>query len=96
MSYLKGEGEDRFTRLILIVAEGCGGCAEAVEKAKGDGRIEVLDARKDKRALDIMHALGLEAVPVVVALNEKLDKICALTKDKKEKCVQYSTIIKEE
>ena len=83
-------------KFILIVAEGCGGCAEAIEKAKGDGRIEVLDAMKDKRALDIMHALGLEAVPVVVALNEKLGKVCALTADKKEKCVDYSTISKEE
>lgn len=54
-------------KFILIVAEGCGSCQEAVEKAKGNSRIEVLDAVKDKRALEIMHALGLEAVPVVVA-----------------------------
>jgi len=83
-------------KFILIIAENCAGCGEALEKAKGDGRIEVLDAMKDKRALQIMHALGLEAVPVVVAVNEKLDKVCALTEDKKEKCVQYSSISKEE
>jgi len=83
-------------KFILIIAEGCTGCGDALEKAKGDGRIEVLDAMKDKRAIEIMHALGLEAVPVVVAVNEKLDKICALTEDKKEKCVQYSSIVKEE
>ena len=83
-------------KFILIVAEGCGGCQAAFEKAKGDGRIEVLDAMKDKRAIEIMRALGLEAVPVVVALNEKLGKVCALTEDKKEKCVDYSTISKEE
>lgn len=83
-------------KFILIIAEGCTGCSEALEKAKADERIEVLDAMKDKRALNIMHALGLEAVPVVVAVNEKLDKVCALTQDKKEKCVQYSSISKEE
>jgi len=77
-------------KFILIVAEGCGSCKEALEKAQSNGRIEVLDAAKDKRALEIMHALGLEAVPVVVALNEKLGKICALTEDKKEKCVDYT------
>ena len=83
-------------KFILIIAEGCGGCQAALEKAKGDGRIEVLDTTKDKRAIEIMRALGLEAVPVVVALNEKLGKVCALTDDKKEKCVDYSTISKEE
>jgi len=83
-------------KFILIIAEGCTGCGEALEKAQGDSRIEVLDAMKDKRALEIMHALGLEAVPVVVALNEKLNKICALTEEKKEKCVQYSSIVKDE
>jgi len=83
-------------KFILIIAEGCDGCEEALQKAEGDSRIEVLDAVKDKRAVDIMHALGLEAVPVVVAVNEKLDKVCALTQDKKEKCVQYSSISKEE
>jgi len=83
-------------KFILIVAEGCGGCEQALEKAKGDGRIEVLDAMKDPDALRIMKALDLEGVPVVVALNEKLDKICALTEDKKEKCVQYSSIVKDE
>jgi len=88
--------EEKNVKFILIVAEGCGGCAEAIEKAKGDGRIEVLDAMKDPDALRIMKALDLEGVPVVVALNEKLDKICALTEDKKEKCVQYSSIVKDE
>ena len=83
-------------KFILIVAEGCGGCQAALEKAKGDNRIEVLDVAKDKRALEILRALGLEAVPVVVALNEKLGKVCALTEDKKEKCVDYSTVSKEE
>jgi len=83
-------------KFILIIAEGCGGCAEAIEKARGDDRIKVLDAMKDPDALHIMHALGLEAVPVVVALNEKLNKICALTEEKKEKCVQYSSIVKDE
>ena len=83
-------------KFILIVAEGCGGCQAALEKAKGDGRIEVLDVAKDKRALEILRALGLEAVPVVVALNEKLNKVCALMEDKKEKCVDYSTVSKEE
>jgi len=87
---------EKETRLILIIAEGCSGCSEAVEKARGDSRIEVLDAMKDPDALRIMHALGLEAVPVVIALNEKLNKVCALTEDKKEKCVDYSSIVKEE
>jgi len=82
-------------KFILIVAEGCGGCEEALQKAKADERIKVLDAVKDKRALNIMHALGLEAVPVVVVVNEKLNKVCALTEDKKQKCVDYSTIGRE-
>jgi len=88
--------EQNKIRLILIIAEGCTGCDDALEKVKSDSRIEVLDATKDKRALNILHALGLEAVPVVVALNEKLNKVCALTEDKKEKCVDYSTIKEKE
>jgi len=82
-------------RYILIVAEGCGGCEEARKQVEGDNRIEVLDVTKSLYAADIIRQLGIYKVPLIVEVDEKTDKVCALDDASKPVCAKASTLVKD-
>jgi len=71
---------------ILIVAEGCHGCAEAKAKVKGNPNIRVADIQEDDLAADIVKSLGITAVPTVVEWDENSRKACVLDKDFNRRC----------
>lgn len=76
-------------KFIMVVDSDCEPCIEAVEKIKGNVRFELLDIRKDEGARALLEKLEVTNVPVVLIVNEQLNKICAMTEDKKPKCVDY-------
>lgn len=77
---------------ILIVAEGCEGCAEAEAKFKNDPRIRVVDMMKDGLAADIVRSLDIIKLPTVVEHDTETNKACVLDDNFKRHC---ATVLRE-
>ncbi|MEM4853400.1 MAG: hypothetical protein QXQ60_07520 [Thermofilum sp.] len=76
--------------LVLIVAEGCPACKEAVKSLPKDAKVKVLDVTKDLEAARIVRALEIYKVPLLVAVERREDgkaKYCVLDGEK-VKCVE--------
>lgn len=79
--------------LVLIVAEGCPYCKEAVERLPRDARVRVLDVTKDLEAAKIVRALEIYRVPLLVAVERREGgraRYCAIDEGERVKCVEDS------
>ena len=78
------------TETIVIVAEGCPGCKELVNRVQKENmNIRVLDVTKNLEAARIVRDLKITSVPTVVTVErtERGTKLCTLDKDEGVRCV---------
>lgn len=71
---------------ILIVAEGCPGCAEAEAKFKDRPEVKIRDVMKDDLAADIVRSLGITALPTVVEFDRANRTACILNDRFQRRC----------
>jgi len=91
--------EDDNVEVILVVAEGCDGCKDAIENLPKDEKIKILDVTKDLEAAKIVRALEIFRVPLLVS-KEKLGngkvRYCTIEEDGTIRCVEEDEKIDEE
>ncbi len=76
--------------VVIIVAEGCQGCHELVERLqKENAQVRILDVTKSLEAAQIVKDLGIKAVPTLVTVEktETGTKFC-MVDEKGSKCVE--------
>lgn len=78
--------------IIAIVAEGCPGCHELIEKLKQSNQtIKILDVTKSLEAARIVRDLGIDRVPTLISVEKSETGTTFCTMDKKEpRCVRGS------